>query len=131
MSPSFESSNSNKLHRLAEVLKISVRRSGGVKPALWKVLALLKRERWKGLKRIRRKLFKSDEQTLLERREKALVMIDRNGLGLEVGPSYNPIASKKEGFNVHILDHASAEELRAKYVGHGANVANIEEVDFV
>jgi SAM-dependent methyltransferase len=131
MSPSVESFNLNKLLRLTEVLNISVRRSGGVKPVLWKVWAILKRERWKGLKRIRRKLFKSDEQTLLERREKALTMIDRHGLGLEVGPSYSPIASKKEGFNVHILDHASAEELRAKYEGHGVNVANIEEVDFV
>jgi predicted SAM-dependent methyltransferase len=78
-----------------------------------------------------RKLLKSEQQTLLERREKALVMINRHGLGLEVGPSYNPIASKKEGFHVHILDHASAEDLRAKYEGHGVNVANIEEVDFI
>ena len=66
-----------------------------------------------------------------ERREKALVMINRNGLGLEIGPSYNPIAPKKLGFNVHILDHSNAEELCAKYRGHGVNLANIEEVDFV
>ena len=131
MSPSVESSNSSKLHRLTEVLKISVGRSGGVKPAFRKALAILKREGWKGLQRMLRKLCKSEQQTLHERREKALVMIDRNGLGLEVGPSYNPVAPKKAGFNVHILDHASAEELRAKYAGHGVNVANIEEVDFV
>ncbi len=130
MSPSVESSNSNKLRRLKEVLNFSVRRSGGVKPALWKVVAILKRERWKGLKRLR-KIFKGEQEPLHERREKALVMINRNGLGLEVGPSYSPIASKKEGFNVHILDHASAEELRVKYMGHGVNLANIEEVDFV
>jgi predicted SAM-dependent methyltransferase len=128
---SVESSNSNKLRRLMEALNISVRRSGGVKPALWKAWGILKREGWKGLERILRKPFKSEQQTLLERREKALVMINRHGLGLEVGPSYNPIASKKAGFNVHILDHASAEELRAKYEGHGVTVANIEEVDFV
>lgn len=131
MSPSVESSNSNKLSRLTEVLNISVRRCGGVKPALWKVLGILKREGWRGLARMLKKLSKSEQQILLERREKALVMIDRNGLGLEVGPSYNPVASKKAGFNVHILDHASAEELRAKYVGHGVNLANIEEVDFI
>jgi hypothetical protein len=52
-------------------------------------------------------------------------------LGLEIGPSHNPLAPKKQGFNVHILDHASAEELRQKYTGHGVNLDNIEEVDFV
>lgn len=123
--------NLNKFRRLREVVNISVRRSGGVKPALRKVLAILKREGWKGLRRRLGKTFKGEQQTLLERCEKALIMVNRNGLGLEIGPSYNPIAPKKEGFNVHILDHASAEELRAKYMGHGVNVANIEEVDFV
>ena len=38
---------------------------------------------------------------------------------------------KKRGFDVHILDHASASDLRAKYQGHGINLDNIEEVDFV
>ena len=128
---SVQSPNLNKLRRLGRVLNISVQRSGGVKPALCKVLAILKRDGWKGLKRKLGKIFKGEQETLHERREKALVMINRNGLGLEIGPSYNPIASKKDGFNVHILDHASAEELRAKYIGHGVNVANIEEVDFV
>jgi glycosyltransferase involved in cell wall biosynthesis/predicted SAM-dependent methyltransferase len=63
--------------------------------------------------------------------DKALIMIDRDGLGLEIGPSHNPMAPKKEGFNVHVLDHASAEELRVKYTGHPVNLDNIEEVDFV
>jgi predicted SAM-dependent methyltransferase len=121
----------NKFRRIREVLDIMARRSGGVRPALWKVLAILKRDGWRGLKRDVGKAFKAEQQPLLERREKALAMINRNGFGLEIGPSYNPIASKKEGFNVHILDHASAEELRAKYIGSGVNDANIEEVDFV
>src|SRR6476620_5084784 len=111
MSLSVESSNSNKLHRLTEILKISVQRSGGVKQAFRKALAILKREGWKVLQRVFKKQIKIEQETLHERREKALVMIDRNGLGLEVGPSYSPIAPKKAGFNVHILDHASAEEL--------------------
>lgn len=50
---------------------------------------------------------------------------------MEIGPSHNPIAPKKNGFNVHILDHASAEELRNKYQGHDVNLDNIEEVDFI
>lgn len=58
-------------------------------------------------------------------------MVDRKGLGLEIGPSHNPVAPKRQGFNVHILDHASADELREKYKDHGINLGNIEEVDFV
>lgn len=65
------------------------------------------------------------------REEKVFHLLDKKGLGLEIGPSHNPIAPKKQGFNVHILDHANAEELRNKYQGHGINLDNIEEVDFV
>lgn len=65
-------------------------------------------------------------------RERAVFhLIDKQGLGLEIGPSHNPIAPKKGDYKVHILDHASAEELRAKYQGHGLNLDNIEEVDFI
>lgn len=65
------------------------------------------------------------------REEKVFHLLEKTGLGLEIGPSHNPIAPKKKGFNVHILDHASATELRNKYQGHGVNLDNIEEVDFV
>lgn len=65
------------------------------------------------------------------REEKAFHLLDKTGLGLEIGPSHNPIAPKKQGYNVHILDHVSATELRNKYQGHGVNLDNIEEVDFV
>lgn len=61
-------------------------------------------------------------------------MVDRKGVGLEIGPSHNPIAPKRDGFNVHVLDHATAETLREKYKGHekyGVKLENIEEVDFV
>ena len=67
----------------------------------------------------------------MSREDKALHALNRKGLGLEVGPSHNPIAPKKRGFNVHILDHASAEDLRIKYKGHDVDLDNIEEVDFV
>jgi 2-polyprenyl-3-methyl-5-hydroxy-6-metoxy-1,4-benzoquinol methylase len=67
----------------------------------------------------------------MTREDKALYAINKNGLGLEIGPSHNPIAPKRKGFNVHILDHASAEELKAKYQGHNLNLDNIEDVDFV
>jgi predicted SAM-dependent methyltransferase len=68
---------------------------------------------------------------MASRDDRAFHLLDKKGLGLEIGPSHNPIAPKKKGFNVHILDHASASELRKKYQGHGVNLENIEEVDFV
>ncbi|MDO8412887.1 MAG: methyltransferase domain-containing protein [Gallionellaceae bacterium] len=67
----------------------------------------------------------------VSREEKVFQLLDKTGLGLEIGPSHNPIAPKKKGFNVHILDHASATELRNKYQGHDINLDSIEEVDFV
>ena len=67
----------------------------------------------------------------MTREDKAFHALNKKGSGLEIGPSHNPIAPKSRGFNVHILDHASAEELRAKYQGHGVNLDNIEDVDFV
>ena len=34
---------------------------------------------------------------------------------LEFGASYSPILRKSAGFNVSVVDHASADELRRKY----------------
>jgi predicted SAM-dependent methyltransferase len=63
--------------------------------------------------------------------QKALNYVDKNSLGLEIGPSHNPLAMKKDGYKVHILDHASKQQLIAKYMQHNVNTDNIEEVDFV
>lgn len=68
------------------------------------------------------------------RADRVLAGLDRCGLGLEIGPSHNPIAPKRKGFNVHIVDHLDTEGLRQKYAGHahlGVHIDNIEEVDFV
>ena len=65
------------------------------------------------------------------REDKVFHLLKKKGLGLEIGPSHNPTAPKSKGFNVHILDHASAADLRTKYQGHGVNLNNIEEVDFI
>ena len=67
----------------------------------------------------------------MDRVDKVLHLVDRQGFGLEIGPSHSPIAPKKAGFNVEILDHANADQLREKYRAHGVNIENIEEVDFV
>jgi hypothetical protein len=74
------------------------------------------------------------DSTGMSREDKVLYGLDRNGLGLEIGPSHNPIAPKRKGFNVHVLDHLDAAQLREKYARHGelgVNIDNIEEVDFV
>ena len=65
------------------------------------------------------------------REEKVLRFINKKGVGLEIGPSHCPIASKRAGFNIEIIDHLTASELREKYRDHLVNIDNIEEVDYV
>lgn len=67
----------------------------------------------------------------LSRSQKALSLITKKGIGLEIGPSHNPLAPKSDGYSVHILDHLNADELKKKYAQHGVNLDLIEEVDFV
>jgi SAM-dependent methyltransferase len=57
--------------------------------------------------------------------------IDKATPGLEIGPSHRPIAAKRDGFNVRILDHLDATALRDKYATHGVDIDAIEEVDYV
>jgi 2-polyprenyl-3-methyl-5-hydroxy-6-metoxy-1,4-benzoquinol methylase len=65
------------------------------------------------------------------REEKILCKVDKKQVGIEIGPSHAPIAAKKSGFRVHIIDHMSQKELIKKYTGHNVNLNNIEEVDFI
>jgi len=67
----------------------------------------------------------------MTREEIILSHIKRHGLGLEIGLGRAPIAPKKQGFRVHVLDHCDRKALIKKYRPHGTNVDNIEEVDFV
>jgi hypothetical protein len=67
----------------------------------------------------------------MNRNEKVLRHIDKNKHGLEIGPSHNPIAPKSLGYNVHVIDHISREQLIHKYRDHGVDLSKIEEVDFV
>ncbi len=60
-----------------------------------------------------------------------LQWIDPRGRGLELGPSHRPIAPKKAGFNVRVLDHLDRQGLIAKYKDHGVDLDAIEEVDYV
>lgn len=64
--------------------------------------------------------------------QKALVLVNRTAKVLEIGPSYAPIASKAQGWNTFVLDHAPQEELREKYRSAPyVDVDDIEQVDFV
>jgi predicted SAM-dependent methyltransferase len=65
------------------------------------------------------------------RRQRILAMIDRAGRGVEIGASHDPIAPKREGYAVHVIDHTSREKLVEKYRPVGLPVERIEEVDFV
>lgn len=76
-----------------------------------------------------KKIYRARYKSVRER--KVFHDLNKAGLGLEIGPSFNPLAPKAKGYNVHILDHASTSGLKEKYQGHGVNLDNIEEVDFV
>ncbi len=75
--------------------------------------------------------FVPDLKTRSPRDQKLLRGLNLAGRGLEVGPSYSPVAPKSAGFRVDVVDHASAESLRTKYVGLGMDVSKIEEVDYI
>lgn len=65
------------------------------------------------------------------RSAKILKHIQRDAWGVEIGPSYGPLAPKREGYRVHVIDHLNREQLIEKYRAHGISVEKIEEVDFV
>jgi SAM-dependent methyltransferase len=68
----------------------------------------------------------------MTRAEKILSRIDKKGLGLEIGPSYSPIAPKSDGFHVHVIDHLDRAQLVEKYKSDPrVRPDSIEEVDFV
>jgi len=67
----------------------------------------------------------------MTREEKILYHINKKGRGIEIGPSYNPIAPKRDGYRVHIIDHMNREQLIEKYKEKNVRVENIEDVDFV
>lgn len=65
------------------------------------------------------------------RGECLLYGIDKTQRGLEFGPSFSPIAPKKLGYQVEIVDVFSRKDLIEHYRGHNVNLDAIEEVDYV
>ena len=66
----------------------------------------------------------------MTRQEKILIGIRKGASGVEIGPSHSPVVSKAQGHNVHVIDHLSRNQLKAKYKDHNVSLENIEEVDF-
>ena len=68
----------------------------------------------------------------MDRRTKLLSMFDVTGVGLEIGPSYNPLLRKADGYNIETLDYADQATLIAKYTKtENVDVSRIEVVDHV
>jgi SAM-dependent methyltransferase len=68
----------------------------------------------------------------MNRNELLLSLIDLSGIGLEIGPGYNPLVPKSSGRRIETVDHAPAAELHEKYSNEAnVNVSRIEEVDYV
>ena len=68
----------------------------------------------------------------MNRKERLRSMINLTGRGLEIGPSYNPLVPKSEGFDVLVADYTDAAGLRAKYADTvNVDVNRIEHVDLV
>jgi SAM-dependent methyltransferase len=78
-------------------------------------------------------LFRKITATMRQESREHIILrgIDKATPGLEIGPSHRPVAAKRDGFHVHILDHLDAAALRAKYATHGVDIDAIEEVDYV
>lgn len=57
--------------------------------------------------------------------------LNLEGLGLEIGPSHDPLVPKSSGRNVEILDHMDQPGLIEKYKTHGVDTSRIEPVDYI
>jgi hypothetical protein len=58
--------------------------------------------------------------------------LNLEGIGLEIGPSYNPIIPKSRGLKVETLDYIDAPSLKKKYEGvPNIDTNYIESVDYV
>jgi predicted SAM-dependent methyltransferase len=66
-------------------------------------------------------------------RKEIIQQIKKSDKVLEIGPSHNPIAPKKAGYNVEIIDYLDQAGLIEKYKKHLSeiNLEAIEEVDYV
>lgn len=57
--------------------------------------------------------------------------VRKDQVSLEIGPSYNPILPKSDGYKTVVFDHLTKEQLREKYRLHRVNHDLIEDVDIL
>lgn len=67
----------------------------------------------------------------MNRKNKILLKVNKEGKGLEVGPSHSPIAPKSDGYNVEIIDTKEKELLISDFEKIGVDTSKIEEVDYI
>ena len=67
----------------------------------------------------------------MDRKARLLGNIDRSQQIIELGPGYNPVAPKQDGWQTHVVDHATRAELRTKYAAANIDVNLIEDVDTI
>src|SRR5262245_9645324 len=68
----------------------------------------------------------------MERKQLLLSLINLAGVGLEIGPGFDPAVPKSSRRRIETVDHASAAELREKYRNDAkVDLSRIEEVDYV
>ena len=67
----------------------------------------------------------------MSRIDKLLEGLRADGFGLEFGPSHSPVAPKRRGFKVDVIDCLDRVSLIERYRGHGVDLDLIEEVDYV
>jgi glycosyltransferase involved in cell wall biosynthesis len=71
-------------------------------------------------------------KSIMTREELIRGHFDRTMQLIELGPSYNPIVAKADGWQTTTIDHASQSDLLQKYGSMGvATVDRIEHVDYV
>jgi len=68
----------------------------------------------------------------MSRLELLMKHFDSSGFGLEIGPGFNPLLPKSQGYHVETLDHMTADGLREKYRDNVyVDISKIEEVNYV
>jgi SAM-dependent methyltransferase len=67
----------------------------------------------------------------LSREQKVTTRINKSMRVLEIGGGYSPLITKADGWNSFSLDHATRDQLVAKYAAHGRDTSRIEHVDFL
>lgn len=68
----------------------------------------------------------------MDRQAALLSGLPRTARVIEIGPSYSPLAPKRDGWDTTVIDHASQADLIAKYASDpNVDPSRIETVDYV